>query len=254
MMNNNNKPKKYDAVLGGNNPPPLDGLVLGGIAGVKRRFDKANSEEEKISFLKEALKYKELGRDWLLEIIEQSYGDMAWEAFDLLWNNLEDKEKQELTEYLPKLLQEDILRWNHWRKDNHDFRIDFNQVNFSKLDLNGADLSNINFCGANLSQADLSEANLNSSDLSNANLSNANLIKADLSRVKLKKANLSNANLSNANLKYVKIYDFYEVNIEGTNFKGVTATRRRRRKSGSTKYQEILWEKSFLEKFIQDKI
>ena len=32
------RPKEYDLVLGGNNSPPVDGLVLGGKTGILRRL------------------------------------------------------------------------------------------------------------------------------------------------------------------------------------------------------------------------
>ncbi len=37
-MAENQQPGKYDAVLGGQSPPPIHGAVLGGIEGVKRRL------------------------------------------------------------------------------------------------------------------------------------------------------------------------------------------------------------------------
>ncbi|WP_414621287.1 hypothetical protein [Calothrix sp. CCY 0018] len=38
MNNNQNQPRRFDVVLGGKNPAPVTGAVLGGIEGVKRRF------------------------------------------------------------------------------------------------------------------------------------------------------------------------------------------------------------------------
>ena len=35
MTNNQNQPREYDAVLGGQSPPPVEGAILGGIEGVK---------------------------------------------------------------------------------------------------------------------------------------------------------------------------------------------------------------------------
>ena len=245
-------------------------MVLGGIEGIKHQFDKANSEEEKISIIKDSLRYGEIGKDWLFNIIKQDFGGIFWEAFYLLWNNLEDTAKQELTEYLPKLLKEDVFKWNNWRKDNHNFRIDFNQVNLSKIDLSGADLSNINFCNANLSRANLtntdltqsdfnnadlsktnftnaqfrktkfvganlSGANLKSADLRGKNLSNAKLTKANLSNAQLWRTNLSNADLSKANLSYV---DLSEANIEGANLEGAIRKNKRSRRH----YYESRWE------------
>lgn len=50
-MEKESQPKKYDLVLGGNNLPPTNGLVLGGIEGVKRRLD-SDDIEVRIAALK----------------------------------------------------------------------------------------------------------------------------------------------------------------------------------------------------------
>lgn len=42
MMNNERNPKEYDLVLGGHNTPPIDGVVLGGIDGVRHRLKNDN--------------------------------------------------------------------------------------------------------------------------------------------------------------------------------------------------------------------
>ncbi|MBW4605077.1 MAG: hypothetical protein KME29_37400 [Calothrix sp. FI2-JRJ7] len=38
MTNNQNQPREFDAVRGGETPPPIQGAVLGGIKGVKQRL------------------------------------------------------------------------------------------------------------------------------------------------------------------------------------------------------------------------
>ena len=38
MPENPNQPREYDAVLGGEAPPPLSGAVLGGVEGLRRAF------------------------------------------------------------------------------------------------------------------------------------------------------------------------------------------------------------------------
>ena len=53
-MNDERKPTEYDAVLGGSNPPPIDGVVLGGIEGVKSRLASDNIQSQ-ISALSEDL-------------------------------------------------------------------------------------------------------------------------------------------------------------------------------------------------------
>jgi hypothetical protein len=38
MPENPNQPRENDAVLGGDSPPPINAVVLGGLEGVKKRF------------------------------------------------------------------------------------------------------------------------------------------------------------------------------------------------------------------------
>jgi len=45
MTDNTQDPREYDVVLGGENIIPATGVVLGGIAGVKRRFASAVAEQ-----------------------------------------------------------------------------------------------------------------------------------------------------------------------------------------------------------------
>lgn len=66
MNNNGDRPKEYDVVLGGQNPPPVQGVVLGGIEGVKRRLA-SQIVEARIATLSEALKYGEAGLDLVIE-------------------------------------------------------------------------------------------------------------------------------------------------------------------------------------------
>ena len=69
MNNENRQPKEYDLVLGGHNPPPTDGLVLGGIEGVKQRLASDNVEV-RIEALKNALKYDNEGLDLIIKALE----------------------------------------------------------------------------------------------------------------------------------------------------------------------------------------
>ena len=69
MMNDEiRQPKEYDVVLGGNNPAPLDGLVLGGIAGVKGRLESNNIEIVKAA-LNDAIAYQEEGLDLVIQAL-----------------------------------------------------------------------------------------------------------------------------------------------------------------------------------------
>lgn len=65
-----NQPKEYDAVLGGANPAPIYGVVLGGLEGVKRRFA-SGGDNQKIAAVVEGLKYGDRGLDWVTQILER---------------------------------------------------------------------------------------------------------------------------------------------------------------------------------------
>ena len=68
MNNNQNQPREFDVVLGGKNPPPVTGVVLGGIEGVKRKL--ANPEiKVKIAGLYQALNYGDAGLDLIIEAL-----------------------------------------------------------------------------------------------------------------------------------------------------------------------------------------
>ncbi len=196
-MNKENKPREYDLVLGGNNPLPVDGLVLGGIEGVKKRLESNNIEIVKAA-LTDAIKYGKEGEDLLFEIIETKNHNRLWGVLNYLWK-LFDKDRQEkLITSLSKLFKD--YDWNNWRKNNLHI-----EINLSGIDLIEVNLSKINFHKANFQRANLGGTNLNE-----ANLSEANLEKAYLEFATLKKANLSKANLTNA---YLGDTDFQGANL-----------------------------------------
>ena len=58
MPNQQNQPREYDAVLGGQNLIPRDTAVLGGIVGIKSRLA-SPAVEVRITALSEALKNME---------------------------------------------------------------------------------------------------------------------------------------------------------------------------------------------------
>lgn len=64
-------PQEYDATLGGQNPPPIDGAVLGGIKGVKQRFASGN-ENERINSLSQLIKYRQEGLGLVIQALKDS--------------------------------------------------------------------------------------------------------------------------------------------------------------------------------------
>lgn len=85
MANNQNKPRKFDIVLGGETPPPLYGAVLGGIEGVKRRL--ASSDiKTRIGALSSALNYGDTGLIVLIKALENNSAKVRKTAANLLKN------------------------------------------------------------------------------------------------------------------------------------------------------------------------
>ncbi len=73
MSDNQNEPREYDAVRGGQNSIPVNAAVLGGIPGVKSRLA-SPIVEVRIAALSEALKYGEAGLYHFSKIMQQSLG------------------------------------------------------------------------------------------------------------------------------------------------------------------------------------
>lgn len=216
MMNNENKqPKEYDVVLGGNNPP-LNGLVLGGIEGVKRRFAQADSDDEKIAILREALKYGEAGEDFLSDVFSVSKGKIQWMAAAFISATNNETYKELLVDYFADFIQKNKQDWNNWRKEVQDIQIFLKAINFNNLSvLEGRDFSNTNLINADLSYMNLRESNFQNADLCQANLSWSYLYYACFNNAKLIGANLYQARLDDAELFKT---DLRKANLETTHF------------------------------------
>ncbi|KAF3884877.1 MULTISPECIES: hypothetical protein [Nostocales] len=103
MPESTNRPRVDDAVLGGQaiSPAPVNGVVLGGLEGVKRRF--ANPEvKQKIAALEEALKYGEAGLNLVIQALEDRLWMVRNAAYVLLVYREEPAVKQILEEYTQK--------------------------------------------------------------------------------------------------------------------------------------------------------
>ena len=83
MTENSNQPKDYDAVLGGQTPPPTSGVVLGGIEGLRRRFA-VPIAEQRVAVLSQAVKYGEAGTDFLIEAMNDEVLIVRASAYKLL--------------------------------------------------------------------------------------------------------------------------------------------------------------------------
>ena len=109
-MNEENKPKGYDLVLGGNNPPPVDGLVLGGIAGIKRRLESNNTEIIK-SALSDAISYKDEGLELVINALYNTPQEIRQHAVKIIRNYKTAKAEQALLDYDPNSL---FVRFSDW--------------------------------------------------------------------------------------------------------------------------------------------
>ncbi len=92
-----NQPREYDAVLGGNQAP-VDGVVLGGIEGVKRRL--ANSDvKARVAGLYQALNYGDAGLDLIIQALWNDVRQVRTIAYSLLEEREEIAAKQTVKQY-----------------------------------------------------------------------------------------------------------------------------------------------------------
>ena len=216
MNNEERKPKEYDVVLGGNNSPPVNALVLGGIEGIKRRFTNADSDEEKIAILRESLKYSETGEDFLSDVFSVSKGKIQWMAAVFISATKNETYKELLVDYFADFIQNNKQDWNNWRKEVQDIHIHLKKLKFKNLTvLTDRDFSNTNLINADLSYTDLYECNFSHANLCQANLSWSDLKDTNFYNTKLVGANLETAFLSGAELRKT---DLRKANIEFTSF------------------------------------
>ncbi|MCF4969731.1 hypothetical protein [Nostoc sp. CMAA1605] len=83
MPENPNQPREYDAVLGGQAAPPVNGLVLGGIAGIQDRiFD--HNLETKIAAMTSAIAYGDAGLELVIQSLQNETLDLKIVGYKLL--------------------------------------------------------------------------------------------------------------------------------------------------------------------------
>ncbi|MGB3263116.1 MAG: hypothetical protein WBA89_04080 [Microcoleus sp.] len=98
MSEHQNEPREYDAVKGGQNPPPIGAAVLGGISGLKSRLA-SPAVYVRASALPEALKYGEAGLDLIIQALDDRIMSVRFAAYLLLKDRDEEKIKQYLRNY-----------------------------------------------------------------------------------------------------------------------------------------------------------
>lgn len=98
MTNESNQPKKNDAVLGGQSPPPVQGAILGGIEGVKRRLS-SSILEARVAALGEAINYGEEGLYLVVQALDDKFRQVRHAAARLLQERVEPQAKLALQHY-----------------------------------------------------------------------------------------------------------------------------------------------------------
>ena len=101
MSDNQNQPREFDAVLGGQALPPPS-LVLGGLEGVKRRLTSSVIEVQ-VAALSDALSYGEAGLELVIQALPNSSQQLQRVASLLLREKGGDIGKQALLDYDPWL-------------------------------------------------------------------------------------------------------------------------------------------------------
>jgi hypothetical protein len=103
VVENLDQPKPYDAVRGGQLPPPVGGAVLGGLAGVRHRLSSSVSEH-RMAALKEAFNYGDAGLKIVIKIGQSERGPVQQAACDLLRERLSAIAREKLQAFVPASL------------------------------------------------------------------------------------------------------------------------------------------------------
>ena len=98
MISKPQQPKSQDAVLGGQVPPPMGAVVLGGVEGVKRRLA-SPAIAPRISALREALNYGGVGLNLVLQALDDQSLKVQRTALGLLWRRPEAHIQQVVANY-----------------------------------------------------------------------------------------------------------------------------------------------------------
>lgn len=114
MSTNQNQPTEFDAVLGGETPPPLQGAVLGGIEGVKRRLA-SSIAKFRINAVNEALQYGKEGLNLVIAALQDESSQVRLSAYLLLRERTELQIKQAIKAFKSWKLPERL----EWYSDHH---------------------------------------------------------------------------------------------------------------------------------------
>lgn len=114
MNSNQNQPREFDVVLGGENPAPVTGVVLGGIEGVKRRLE-SEIVDVRMKALNDALGYGDEGLSLVIEALKNSSSEIHQNIISMLRKN-GNKGKRALLEFDPWLV---FTTFDNWEYEEH---------------------------------------------------------------------------------------------------------------------------------------
>jgi hypothetical protein len=119
MSDNHNHPRDFDPVLGGNFPPPVDSVVLGGVEGIKRRLSNPVIKT-RVDAISQAQNYGEEGLDLIIQSLRDESAMVRRLAYTILKNRAEPKIQTGLQLYKPWVLEERLSQrtHSHWEYDS----------------------------------------------------------------------------------------------------------------------------------------
>lgn len=121
MPDNLHHPRRDDAVIGRQNPPPIHSAVLGGLEGVKRRMTNA-SVQLRSTALKEALTYGQDGLELVVQALYDPSNEIQWAAYLLLRMREEPIVRDALQGYIPSIYRKlhDLLTTGNWQEADQE--------------------------------------------------------------------------------------------------------------------------------------
>jgi hypothetical protein len=107
MPDNPEQPREFDAVLGGEFRPPIDGVVLGGIEGVKRLLQNSVADTRAIAII-QAANYGKEGLDLIISGLNDVSGVVRSAAYEVL----QEKSKEAFLKGSRKRVRTELLTFD----------------------------------------------------------------------------------------------------------------------------------------------
>ena len=111
MVDNSQKPKEYDVVLGGHSKIPADGVVLGGLERIKQLVAHGRVEQ-KVDALLDAFEYGKAGLEIIIRFLHDSSREVREAAYFLLQESTELSAIEVLKEYIHYDFFKCLHTWN----------------------------------------------------------------------------------------------------------------------------------------------